>query len=101
MPQLSEADKQYVALEKQQDFCYMQFAIEGKGTQSVCEKIKNPYRRDSCLQLIALQVQLEDLESIQNTMVDALDRNVSGTGFSPYFLFFIFFINYATFHLGI
>ena len=34
---------------------------------------------------------LEELESRQNPMVDAWDRNVSGTGFSPqFFLFFIF-----------
>lgn len=49
----------YVSTEKQQDFCYMQFAIEGEGSQSICAQIRDTYRKESCLQLLALNAQLE------------------------------------------
>jgi hypothetical protein len=63
---------QYVSTEKQQDFCYMQFAIEGKGSQAICAYIKDSYRRDSCLQLLALHVELEAVE-LQRDSVETVE----------------------------
>ncbi|MFW5747026.1 MAG: hypothetical protein ACOCWQ_05770 [Nanoarchaeota archaeon] len=51
---------QYITDEKQSDFCYMQFAIEGIGTDAICSRIQDVYRKESCLQLIALYADYKD-----------------------------------------
>lgn len=60
----------YVSTEKQQDFCYMQFAIEGKGSHAICSNIRDAYRRESCLQLLALQADIESAEERQEQVAE-------------------------------
>jgi hypothetical protein len=51
-----------VSTEKERDFCYLQFAIDGLGTQEICTSINDVYRRESCLQLLLLQEELDASE---------------------------------------
>lgn len=46
--------------EQQHDLCLMKFAIAGNGNEQICNQITNPYRRETCIQLLSFEQITQD-----------------------------------------